>query len=172
MQDLECLGTSFGTDLEKEINLIRTNITAVHLLTKLFLQDMVARDHGTIVNVSSIASFAPGPLMAAYYASKAYVTRLSLAIFTELKKKHSKVKIQVLCPGPVATNFNQVAGVHFSLKPMSSEKVARYTVRKMKGKGVILIPGAVNKCMRILSKIVPERLCARVVYGNQTRKNN
>ena len=64
-------------DLEKELQLINTNITALHILTKLFLQDMKERDSGQILNVASIAGFLPGPLMSAYYASKAYVVRLS-----------------------------------------------------------------------------------------------
>ena len=71
------------TDLEKEINLINTNITALHILTKLYLQDMIKRNNGHILNVASIAGMEPGPLMATYYASKAYVIRLSRAINKE-----------------------------------------------------------------------------------------
>jgi len=118
------------TDLEKEIKLINTNITALHILIKLFLKDMEEKNSGRILNVSSIASFAPGPLMVAYYSSKAYVLRLSQAIYKELKKKKSNVHISILCPGPVATEFNDVAGVHFSLKPLSSEYVAKYAIDK------------------------------------------
>ncbi len=104
------------TNLEKEVNLINTNITAVHILTKLFLKDMVAKNEGRILNVASIAGFAPGPLMAAYYSSKAYVLRLTESIYEELRREKSNVKVSVLCPGPVATNFNNVANVHFSIK--------------------------------------------------------
>ena len=78
--------------------MIDVNIKAVHILTKLYLQDMVAKDSGRILNVASIAGFMPGPLMCAYYASKAYVVRLSEGIREELKKKKSKVKISLLCP--------------------------------------------------------------------------
>mgnify|MGYP000059589380 FL=1 len=102
-------GNFTETDLEKEVNLINTNITAVHVLTKLFLKDMVKNNKGRILNVASIAGFAPGPLMAAYYSSKAYVLRLTESIYEELKKQKSNVTISVLCPGPVATNFNNVA---------------------------------------------------------------
>lgn len=158
------------TDLEKEVNLINTNITAVHVLTKLFLEDMEKRDSGRILNVSSIASFAPGPLMAAYYASKAYVLRFSQAIYKELKKKKSNVHISILCPGPVATEFNDVAGVHFSLKPLSSEYVAKYAIDKTLNDKLIIIPGFMNKIIRILSKLAPSKLAMEIVYHNQTKK--
>ena len=131
-------GTFNETDLEKEIKLINTNITAVHILTKLFLKDMKKVNKGRILNVASVAGFAPGPLMAAYYSSKAYVLRLSQAIYTELKKDKSNVHISVLCPGPIATEFNDVAGVKFTLKPLSSEYVAKYAIDKtLKNKPMI-----------------------------------
>jgi len=158
------------TDLEREISLINTNITAVHILTKLFLKDMIKRDYGRILNVSSIASFAPGPLMGAYYSSKAYVTSMTKGIYRELKKKKSKVHISVLCPGPVATNFNNVAGVHFSIKELSSEYVAKYAIDKTLKNKLVIIPGFLNKVIRILSKIAPSKLSSEIVYHNQTRK--
>ena len=94
-------GKFFDTDLDKEIQMIETNITAVHILMKLFLKDMIKKNSGYILNVASMAAFGPGPLMSAYYASKAYVYRLSQGVKTELKKNNSNVKISVLCPGPV-----------------------------------------------------------------------
>ncbi len=163
-------GNFTETDLEKELNLINTNITAVHILTKLFLKDMVARNSGKILNVASIAGSSPGPLMAAYYSSKAYVLRLTESIYEELKKQNSKVTISVLCPGPVATNFNNVANVKFSLKALSSEYVAKYAIdNTLKGK-LMIIPGIKIKILRILSKISPDKLTMKVVYKNQTRK--
>ena len=119
------------TDLDKEIQLINTNIMAVHALIKLFLQNMKKRDKGYILNVASIAGFMPGPLMAAYYSSKSYVVKLSESIREELRKDKSNVKIGILCPGPVDTNFNNVANVKFNTKSLTSEYVARYTVNKM-----------------------------------------
>ncbi len=163
-------GEFWNTELEKELNLIDVNIKAVHILTKLFLQDMVKRNEGHILNVASVAGFTPGPLMATYYSSKAYVLNLSRAIKVELKKKESNVKISVLCPGPVRTNFNNIANVKFSIKPLSSEYVAKYTVDKLlKGKHII-IPGTLPKIMRILAKITPTNIVMNVVYKNQTRK--
>ena len=158
------------TDLEKEINLINTNITAVHILTKLYLRDMISRNKGHILNVASIAGMEPGPLMAAYYASKAYVIRLSRAINKELKKQKSSVKISILCPGPVDTNFNNVAKVVFKAPSMPSEKVAKYGIDKaLKGK-LIIIPGILNKSVRFFSKIVPDCILEEVAYHIQRRK--
>ena len=91
-------GEFVDTDLQKELDLIKTNIKAVHILTKLYLQNMVTRDEGRILNVSSIAGSMPGPLMSTYYASKAYVLRLSEGIREELNKRKSNVKISVLQP--------------------------------------------------------------------------
>ncbi len=161
----------FGeTNLDKELNMINTNITAVHILTKLFLQDMIKKDKGYILNVASIAGFMPGPLMATYYSTKSYIVRLSQSIYTELKKKKSNVHISVLCPGPVATNFNKVAGVKFNLKSMSSQYVAKYSVYKMFKKKLIILPGIKIKIVRILAKISPEKLVARICYHMQEKK--
>ena len=163
-------GNFSETDLEKEINLINTNITAVHILTKLYLRDMISRNKGHILNVASIAGMEPGPLMAAYYASKAYAIRLSRAINKELKKQKSNVKISILCPGPVDTNFNNVAKVVFKAPSMPSEKVAKYGIDKaLKGK-LIIIPGILNKSVRFFSKIVPDSILEEVAYHIQRRK--
>ena len=158
------------TDLEKELSLINTNIIAVHILTKLFLQDMIKINKGRILNVSSIAGTSPGPLMATYYSSKAYVLRLTESIYEELKKQKTNVTISVLAPGPVATNFNNVANVKFSIKALSSQYVAKYAIDKtLKGK-LMIIPGFKIKILKILSKISPDKLAMKVIYANQTRK--
>ena len=159
------------TDLEKEINLIETNITAVHILTKLYLKDMVKKNKGHILNVSSIAGFMPGPLMAAYYASKNYVVSLTRAINKELKKSKSKVKMSLLCPGPVNTNFNNVANVKFKVKGLSSEYVAKYAIDNMlKGK-LLIIPGFLIKIAKVMSKISPTIIVEEVSYHMQVSKN-
>ena len=163
-------GEFIDTDLEKEISLINTNITAVHILTKLYLKEMTKRNSGTILNVSSIAGSMPGPLMCAYYASKAYVLRLSEGIREELKKQKSKVQISVLEPGPVDTNFNNVADVKINLKSLSSEYVAKYTIKKLlKGKFAI-VPGIHIKFLRFFAKIIPNNLMTKLVYKTQERK--
>ena len=158
------------TSLDKEIDLINTNIVAVHTLTKLYLKDMIKKDKGYILNVASIAGFMPGPLMSAYYASKAYVVRLTEGIREELRRKKSNVKISVLCPGPVDTNFNNVAGVKFGLKGLKSEDVAKYAIKKMLKNKFLIIPGFEVKIAKALTKISPNNITAKVVYKLQKKK--
>lgn len=158
------------TNLEKEIALINTNITAVHILTKLFLKDMKQVNKGHILNVASIAGFLPGPLMASYYSSKSYVLRLSQSIQEELKKQKSDVKISVLCPGPVNTNFNNVAGVKFGLPSFTSEHVAKYTIKRMLKNKFLIIPGLTIKLTAFASKIIPSVILSKFVYISQKRK--
>lgn len=158
------------TNLEKELQMINTNIVAYHVLTKLYLKDMKAKNSGKILNVASIAGFMPGPLMATYYSTKAYVVRLSEAIREELKKENSKVQISILCPGPVDTNFNKVADVQFALKGLSSEYVAKYTTDKLfKGKFYI-VPGWKIKLAKFGAKIAPNALVAKICYNMQKKK--
>lgn len=158
------------TDLETEINMIQTNIIAVQMLTKRFLQDMIQQNKGTILNVASIAGFLPGPLMATYYATKSYIVRLTQALQEELRKQQSKVQISLLCPGPVNTNFNNVANVKFSLKGLSSDYVAKYAIDKtLKGKKIIL-PGITIKLARIGAKFTPDSLLSKISYHTQKRK--
>ena len=163
-------GSFDETDLDKELNLIDTNVKAMHILAKLYLKDMLQKDKGHILNVASIAGFMPGPLMCAYYASKAYVVRLSEGIREELKKKKSNVKISVLCPGPVNTNFNDVAGVKFKLPSYSSNHVAKYGIDKMMKNKFIIVPGVKIKFVRFLAKVSPNNLTSKVVYMMQERK--
>ena len=163
-------GSFTETNLDKEISLINTNITAVHILTKLFLQDMKQVDRGNILNVSSIAGFLPGPLMAAYYSSKSYVLRLSQSIREELKKQKSNVKISVLCPGPVNTNFNNVAGVKFGLPSFTSDHVAKYAIKRMLSNKFLIIPGFTIKLVAFASKIIPSVILSKFVYISQKRK--
>ena len=158
------------TDLDKEVGLIDTNVKAVHVLTKLYLEDMVEKNNGRILNVASIAGFMPGPLMCAYYASKAYVVRLSEGIREELNKQKSNVKISVLCPGPVNTNFNNVAGVKFNLPSYTSEHVAKYAISKLLKNKFLIVPGVKIKLARLLAKISPSNISAKVSYMMQERK--
>ncbi len=163
-------GSFVETDLEKDLELIDLNITAIHMLTKMFLADMKKRNFGYILNVSSISGFMDGPLMAEYYASKNYVLSFSRAIDTELKKEKSDVHISVLCPGPTETNFNNVAGVEFKVKPYSAEFVAEYGVNKMFDERLVIIPGFKMKVLHVLSKIMPSSIMRNVAYGIQRKK--
>lgn len=164
-------GNFIETDLSKEMFMIQTNIEALHILTKLYLKDMVEKDKGHVMNVASIAGFMPGPLMATYYASKNYVVSLTRAIDKELKKKKSNVKLSLLCPGPVNTNFNNVANVKFKAKGLSSEYVAKYAVDKMLNNKFMIIPGFFIKCTKIFAKIIPTSIIEEFCYHIQVSKN-
>jgi len=158
------------TDLNRELEMINTNISAVHILTKLFLKDMKARNSGYILNVSSSAAFLPGPLFSSYYASKAYVLRLTQAIAYELKRENSSVYVGALCPGPVNTEFNYVANVKSSIPSLSSEYVAEYAVENMFGNKKVIVPGFEMKLSRIMTKIVPDAVLMKFAFETQQRK--
>lgn len=162
-------GDFVDTDLDTELMMVDTNVKALHILTKLFLKDFVKKDSGTILNVASIAGFMPGPLLATYYATKNYVLKLTQAISKELKKKHSKVKISALCPGPIDTEFTDVANVKFSIGMVKSEYVAKLAVDKaLKGKRVIL-PGIV-KFVPFLIRFIPQRMLMSILYKVQSKR--
>lgn len=159
------------TDLNKEMSMIDTNIKAVHILTKLYVQEMSSRNSGQILNVASIAGFMTGPLMATYYATKNYIVALSTAVNKELKKANSKVRISVLCPGPVQTNFNNVANVKFELKSLPSEYVAKYAIDKtLKGKEII-IPGWYMRLIYVGNKLAPRCISSEIAYHTQKSKD-
>ncbi len=158
------------TDLNKELEMIDTNIKAVHILTKLVLRDMEKRNTGYILNVASSAAFQPGPLMATYYATKSYVYQLTEALYYEQKKKKTNVHLSVLCPGPVDTNFNNVAGVHFQMKPLSSSYVAKYAIDQMLKKKMLIIPGFIMKCAKFFGRFVSDKAMLRMTYNVQKRK--
>lgn len=160
------------TDLDKELRMIDLNIKSVHVLTKLYLKDFVKRDSGHILNVASSAGFLVGPYLSTYYASKNYVLKLTMAIGEELSRKKSKVKISALCPGPVDTNFNKVAGGHFNTSSLTSEYVAKYGVDKtLKGK-MIIIPGLKIKLGVFFARFLPYKLLLKIMYNIQYNKKN
>ena len=158
------------TDLRDELDMINVNIKALHILTKLFLRDFRKRDHGRILNVASSAGFMTGPLMSSYYASKNYVVRLTLAIREELRRAGSNVKISVFCPGPVDTNFNNRAGVVFSVKSITSEYGAKYAIDKCFSGKAVIVPTLEMKLGIIGLKLVPDGLLSAVAYNIQHSK--
>lgn len=160
------------TDLNKELEMIDTNIRAVHLLTKFFVKDMEKNNFGYILNVASSAAFQPGPLMATYYATKSYVYQLTEALYYEQKKKKTNVHVSVLCPGPVDTNFNNVAGVKFGVKPLKSSYVAKYAIDKMFKNKMLIIPGFTMKCAKFFGRFVSDKLLLRLAYRIQKKKIN
>ena len=158
------------TDMQKELDMIDLNVTAVHILTKLFLKDFVKNDRGYILNVASSAGFLAGPYLSTYYATKNYVLKLTMAINEELRKRKSNVSVSVLCPGPVETNFNNVAGGHFNTKSLTSKYVAKYAIDKTFKKKMIIIPSLKIKLGVFFSRFLAYRLLLKIVYRIQVNK--
>lgn len=160
-------GTFTDCDLTKEMNMIDTNIKAYHILTKLFLRDFVKRDFGYILNVASAAAFLPGPMMATYYATKAYIQHFTLAIRKELQKQHAHIFVSTLCPGPVQSEFSEVAGVKFKIKGKSSYEVAKTAIDEMFAQRSVIIPGKLMKAAYVCCKVLPMAVLLEAVYHIQ-----
>lgn len=164
-------GDFLKTDLDRELEMIEVNIKAVHILTKLFLQDFARRDSGYILNVASSAGFMAGPHLNTYYATKNYCLKLTLAIYEELRQAKSRVHISALCPGPVDTNFNHIAKGIFKIKGADKDYVAKYGIDKMlKGK-LIIIPTFKMKATIFFQRFLPTKLLLRITYHIQKRKS-
>ena len=157
--------------LETELRMIDTNVTAVHILTKLFVKDFIAADRGYILNVASSAGLmAGGPLMAGYYATKAYVVSLTGSVSGELKARGANVHISALCPGPVDTEFNDVAGCELGVKALSAEDCAKEAVEGMFGKKLLIVPGKDMKAAAVASKLLPRSFVIRTAGEMQKKK--
>jgi short-subunit dehydrogenase len=157
------------TDAEKELAMLRLNVIALTELTKLFLPGMLTRGHGRILNLASTAAFQPGPLMAAYYASKAYVLSFSEAIANELAG--SGVTVCTLCPGPTHTNFQRRAGMEhsrlFDRGVMDAGAVAAAGYRGLMGARTLVIPGIRNKLLAFAVRCAPRCLVPSIVRWMQ-----
>ncbi len=163
-------GKFVDSDLDNELNMIDLNIVTYHVLTKLFLQDFVKKDKGQILNVASSASFEPGPLMSTYYATKSYVYNLSMGIYEELRRDKSNVKINILCPGPVDTGFNERAHVKFGVKSLKSKDVVKYTLKCMKKNKLIIIPGFTIKLGVFSNRLFSRKFIVKCTYKIQKSK--
>src|SRR5215813_6982885 len=157
-------GAFAETDLSTELQMIQVNITAMTHLTKLALPGMRERKRGRIMNVASIAGFLPGPLMAVYYATKAYVVSFSEAIANELKG--SGITVTCLCPGPTATEFAARAAMEksrlFMLGRMRSQDVARAGYRGMLRGKRLVIPGLMNKLVMQSVRFTPRKMVTAI----------
>ena len=161
-------GDYHDADTDIELNMIDLNIKAVHILTKLFVNNKYTK---YILNVASSAGLMMGgPLMSTYYATKSYVRSYTLGIYEELRKNHSDKVISVLCPGPVETNFNKRANVKFNLKELDAKYVARYAINKMFKRKLIIIPGFSVRMGLFFSRFLPTKLALKIVYKIQERK--
>lgn len=164
------IGNFFDTNLDKEIEMINLNITCVHVLTKLFLIDFMKKDSGRILNVASSAGFMAGPKLSTYYSTKNYVLKQSLAIYEELRRIKSNVKISVLCPGPVNTNFNKVAGGSFNANSATSSYVAHYAIDKMFKNKLIIVPTIKMKLAIFSVRLIPTKILLKINYNIQNKK--
>ena len=156
-----------STGLEEQLEMLQVNVTALTHLTHLALPGMVERKRGRIMNVASTAGFQPGPLMAVYYATKAYVISFSEAIANELKG--SGVTVTCLCPGPTETEFATRANMEksrlFMLGRMRSHDVALAGYKgMMKGKRLV-IPGMMNKVVMESVRFTPRKMVTAIA-GN------
>ncbi len=164
-------GSFLTTDIEREVNMIKVNDIAMHIMFKGILQKMDARGSGTILNVASSAGLFPGgPYMAGYYASKAYVVSLTRAVVQELKEKGSNVHVCALCPGPVDTDFNRNADVVFSLKGISASQCVSECLKEMDRKKIIIVPSVMMKAAVSLSKLAPAGLLTAMTGHQQKKK--
>ncbi len=178
-QDIEMLVNCAGfglcgffteTSLEREMDMINTNIRAVHILTKLYLQDFMLKNKGYILNVASIAGFFSGPLMATYYATKNYVVSLTGAIYEELRRRGSNVRISAFCPGPVDTDFNRVAHVKFASKPIDSKTAASAALDGLMAGKLFIIPTVKMKTLKFVKRLLPDKTITHFCYSFQKKK--
>ena len=156
---------SFGElPLRRQLDMIQVNIASLVELTGLFLQGMIQRGHGGVLNVGSVAGFLPGPNMAIYYATKAFVMSFSEALREELRG--TSVSVTDLCPGPTETNFSQVARSHRVRKvhaaKMSASEVARVGYPEFRQGKILSVPGAKNKVLVALTSLLPRGVLTRL----------
>lgn len=164
-------GSFLETDIDREINMLKLNDMAMHILFKGILKKMDAAGSGYILNVASSAGLLPaGPYMAGYYASKAYVSSLTRAVACELKEQGSKVKVAALCPGPVDTEFNERADVVFALKGISVEKCVSEAFKGMDKGKIIIVPGFTMKLAMALQHIIPYPILIKMTGHQQKKK--
>jgi uncharacterized protein len=167
-------GPFLETSLDAELAMIQLNIVTLTELTKRLLPAMVARKRGRILNLASTAAFLPGPLMAVYYATKAYVLSFSEAIANELSG--SGVTVTALCPGPTASGFQAAANLEESKlvagKTLpTSREVARAGYDALMRGTTVYVPGLANKMTVQLPRLFPRGVITKVVRGVQERRH-
>ncbi|HTB83658.1 MAG TPA: SDR family oxidoreductase [Candidatus Sulfotelmatobacter sp.] len=151
--------------LKRQLEIVQVNIAALVELTGLFLPDMLRRNRGGILNVGSVAGFVPGPHMAVYYASKAFVLSFSESLHEELRG--TKIQVTNLCPGPTESNFSNVARSHRArqaqAKKMSAAEVARIGHRDFRAGVHISLPGVINKISAFAPRVFPRGVVRRLI---------
>lgn len=170
---LGIMGEFSETELARELKMIQVNIAALTHLTKLFLPAMIKRRSGRVLNVASTAAFQPGPLMAVYYATKAYVLSFSQALAEELR--NTGVTVTVLCPGPTKTDFFEGAKMTNSrlltvFGMADADDVAKYGFDAMMHKKRVAIPGFRNKIIAQANRLAPRALSAKLARMAQENR--
>jgi len=159
------LGVFYKRPVHEQLGMIQLNVTSLAHLTRLFLPQMVARKRGRIVNIASIAAYQPGPFMAVYYATKAFVVSFSEAIANELHG--SGVTVTAICPGPTTTGFGKRAGAEKSTlfhkgMTMDAAKVAKIGYEAMKKNKTVVITGGKNKLLALGGRLAPRSLSTNI----------
>jgi short-subunit dehydrogenase len=154
-------GPFAAVDLQRELSLIQVDVAAVVELARLFVGPMLTRREGRILNVASTAAFQPGPYMALYYASKAFVYSFSCALAEELAG--TGVTVTTLCPGLTRSQFHPRAGLkRHDILTMEADRVARIGYQALKNGKPIVVAGWLNKITSSAAKALPTRLTAKV----------
>lgn len=168
--DLDCFAES---DLSKSLDMINVNIKSLHILTRKLLPDFIKKDRGYILNVASSAGLLiGGPYMSVYYATKAYVTSMTNAVYQELKEINSNVHISMLCPGPVDTNFNNTANVTFALPGISAKYCVSYCLKEMSKGTLTIVPSRIMKAAVFASRFVPQKILLTILSKQQKKKGS
>ena len=164
-------GPFLQTELDKDLDMLSVNIRAVHILTKKIGQKLYKQGFGALLNVGSCAGLMPaGPYMATYYATKAYVVSLTRGVARELQELHSPVYVCALCPGPVDTEFNDLAGVVFALKGITPEFCVDEAIHGMLHHKTIIVPSAFMRLCTSAQKLLPTPLLMPIVARQQKKK--
>ena len=166
-------GAFAEADPDRTLAMIQLNVTSLTALTRAYLPGMLARGSGRVMNVASTASFQPGPLMAVYYATKAYVLSFSEALTEETRG--SGVTVTALCPGPTASGFQAAADMELSplvanKKLPTSAEVAAFGVKAMEKGDAVAVPGLMNKIMAAGVRATPRPVMRRLVHKLQATK--
>jgi uncharacterized protein len=167
------VGTAASRDRDEQLAMIDLNVRALTELSLAFV-DSLERHHGGLLNVGSIAGFLPGPGSAVYYASKAFVLSFSEALHSEFARRG--IKVSVLCPGPVPTEFAAVAGVTNERPPgpltRTAEQVAAEGYRGLMANKRTVVPGLVNKLVILALRFAPRRIVLRKIDQRQTQRRS
>jgi short-subunit dehydrogenase len=156
-------GLFHGSDWKATEGMLFLNMITLTHLTRLFLPEMIQRDHGKILNVASTAAFQPGPFMACYFASKAYVLSFTEALAEELRS--TRVTVTAFCPGPTRTQFQERAhteNIRENSFTMEAAPAANAAYRGLMKNKRLVIPGFTNKLLALLVRLFPRRIVIRV----------